>query len=47
MKKIPLLILLVSISLAACGGNDKPALKVSDPQQPIEVGRGKGIFHRP
>ena len=37
MKKIPLLITLISISLAACGGNDKSAPKISDSQQPIEV----------
>jgi inhibitor of cysteine peptidase len=41
MKKIPLLIALISISLAACGRNDKSALKISDPQQPIEVGAGE------
>ena len=41
MKKKLLLITLVIISLAACGGNKKSTLKVSDPQQPIEVGAGK------
>ena len=40
MKKILLLILLVSISLTACGG-DALAAKVTDAQQPIMVGVGK------
>jgi predicted secreted protein len=40
MKKIPILILLVFISLAACGGK-APALIISDPQQPIIVDTGK------
>jgi inhibitor of cysteine peptidase len=41
MKKNLLLVILVFISLAACGGDDKSALKISDPQQPIEVGAGE------
>jgi len=41
MKKFLSLIILASASLAACGGNDKSALKVSDPQQTIEVDAGK------
>jgi len=41
MKKILLLIALVSLSLAACGGNDQPSLKISDPQQPIQIGAGE------
>lgn len=41
MKKILLLIILLSLSLAACGAKDKSALKISDPQQPIEVGAGQ------
>ncbi len=41
MKKNLLFITLMILSLAACGGNKKSTLKVSDPQQPIEVGAGK------
>jgi len=40
MKKILLLILLVSIFLTACDG-ETPAMNVTDPQQPITVGVGK------
>jgi inhibitor of cysteine peptidase len=41
MKKYLLLIALVSIFLTACGRNDKSALKISDPQQPIEADAGE------
>jgi inhibitor of cysteine peptidase len=41
MRKTLVIITLVSISLFACGGNDKSTLKISDPQQPIVVGTGE------
>jgi predicted secreted protein len=41
VKKNLLFIALMILSLAACGGNKKSTLNVSDPQQPIEVGSGK------
>jgi inhibitor of cysteine peptidase len=41
MRKISLLVILVLLSLAACSGNDKSALKISDPQLPIEVSAGQ------
>jgi inhibitor of cysteine peptidase len=40
MKKILLIMIFASLSISACGGRT-PALKVSDPQFPIEVGVGK------
>jgi inhibitor of cysteine peptidase len=40
MKKIWLLLLLASIFLAACG-EETPAAKVTDPQQPVTVSAGK------
>jgi inhibitor of cysteine peptidase len=40
MKKILLVMIFASISLAACGRNE-PALQVNDPQETIEVSAGE------